>query len=155
MRRSTLLLALISMIILASCQKKTVFREFHEFENYQWGRFDKVRFEIPIEEEGISADIILAVRHLEVYPYNDLPMNLILTTPGGEERILEKTIILKDESGKFKGSVAGSYWDQEEVVWKSFYFNRKGTYVLELENLNPRPAIPGLVDLGLLIKKIK
>lgn len=155
MNRPILLFALFSLIILSSCQKKTIFREFHEFENYQWGRFDKVKFEIPIENEGISADITLAVRHLDVYPYNDLPINLILTTPTGEERIIEKTIVLKDESGKFKGSVAGSYWDQEEVLWKSFYFNRKGTYILELENINPKPAIPGLVDIGLLIRKNK
>lgn len=153
MRGLTLIIALFSMILLSSCQKKTIFREFHEFENYQWGRFDKLKFEISIEEEGINADIILAVRHLEVYPYDDLPMNLILTTPTGEERIIEKTIVLKDESGKFKGSVAGSYWDQEEVLWKNFYFNHKGTYILELENLNPRPSIPGLVDLGLIVKK--
>lgn len=153
MRKPLILFTLIFAFGLSSCQKRTVYRQFHEFDNYTWGRFDKVTFTFPVEEDGITADITLSIRYLEQYPYDDLPMNIILTTPSGEERIIERIVKLKDENGKFKGSIAGSYWDQKEVLWKGFYFNRVGIYNIEFENLNPRPGIPALVDIGLIIKK--
>lgn len=147
------MLTLFLILGFISCQKNTVFREFQKFDNYTWGRFDKIKFTIPIEDEGTIADIVLSIRHLEQFPYDDLPMNIILSTPTGEERIIEKIMVLKDEDGNFKGSVAGSYWDQEEVLWNKFIFNKSGNYIIELENLNPRPGIPALVDIGIIVRK--
>lgn len=153
MRKPLIILSLLLTFGFISCQKNTVFREFKKFDNYTWGRFDKITFTIPIEDEGITADIALSIRHLDQYPYDNLPMNIILTTPTGEERIIEKSMVLKDEYGNFKGNVAGSYWDQEEVLWTRFIFNKSGNYTIELENLNPRPGIPALVDIGLIVRK--
>lgn len=153
MRKPLITYSFLITIVLLSCQGSTVFREFRKFENYTWERFDKITFNIPIEEEGIIADINLSIRYLEQYPYVDLPMNIILSTPTGEERIIEKTMIIKDVDGNFKGKVAGSYWDLEELLWGNFIFNKTGNYTVEIENLNPRPGIPALVDIGLIVKK--
>ena len=62
MRKSLITQSLLISIVLLSCQGSTVFREFRKFENYTWERFDKITFNIPIEEEGIIADINLSIR---------------------------------------------------------------------------------------------
>lgn len=147
------ILLLISLITLVSCQKSVVYKEYHKFDNYTWGRFEKVRFEIPIEEAGITADIVLSVRHITQYPYDNLPVNIILTTPSGEERIMQKDFMLKDAEGEFKGSVAGDLWDFEETLWPRFLFTEKGMYILEFENLIPKMGIPGLDDMGVKVVK--
>ncbi len=154
MRILTLLFGLVFSLMFISCQRNDVYREFHKFENYTWERFDKVKYDVTIEEEGLSADIILSVRYLEQFPYEMLPINIVLTTPSGEERIIEKEIRIRDENNAFRGSVAGSYWDVDETLWKGFNFNKKGTYTIELENIHPRPGVPALVDLGLTVRKI-
>lgn len=141
-----------ALFLLTAC-KGNIYSEYHKFDNYTWNRFDKVKFEIPIEKEGTTGDIIISVRHLDQLPLEELPLNLILVTPSGEERILDKTINLKNEKNEFRGDVAGSYWDVEEVIWPGFYFNNTGTYVLEIENINPKMQIPAIVDLGLIIRK--
>jgi len=146
-------LIIISLLTLASCQKGLVYKDFHKFDNYTWSRFDKVRFEIPIEEAGITADIIFTIRHITQYPYDNLPVNIILTTPSGEERIIEKDILLYDADGEFKGSVAGDLWDFEETIWPQFYFTEKGKYIVEFENLIPKTGIPGLADIGVKLVK--
>lgn len=156
MRTSFKLLVLLSLTImmvgLSSC-KNNIYREFHEFENYQWGRFDKITYKFSIKDDGTKGDIILSVRYLEQFPYDKLPINIIMTLPSGEERIVEKEIAIKDSTGQFIGEVAGSYWDVKEVLWHNFYFNKAGEYSIELENLNPRPSIPAIVDLGLIVQK--
>ena len=150
-----ILLSLFALFMLASCQKGVVYKEFHKFDNYTWKRFDKITFTIPVEQKELNADIVFTVRYITQYPYRNLPVNIILTTPSGEDRIIEKDILLKDEKGEFKGSVAGDLWDYEEVLWPDFQFTEPGNYTLEFENLIPKMGIPGLADIGVYVKKIK
>lgn len=145
--------ALLTLVIFASCDR-SIYREFHKFDNYTWGRFDKVTFDIPIEKET-AGDIVVAIRHLDQFPYNEISMNIILTTPEGEERILERTVFLKDANGKFRGSVAGNQWDIEEILWKNFSFHQEGTYRIEIENIHSRMGMAGLIDIGMIVRKSK
>lgn len=135
-----------------SCQQKKIYQERHKFDNYTWQRFDKLTFDIPIEKSGTTGDIVLTIRHITQYPYPNLPMYVILNTPSGEERILEKDIQLVDLTGDFKGDVAGDLWDVEETLWPGFYFTEAGTYKIEIENIIPKMGIPGLVDVGIYVK---
>lgn len=143
--------ALLILLAFASCER-SIYREFHKFDNYTWDRFDKVIFNIPIQKET-EGDIVVAIRHLDQFPYDEITLNIILSTPGGEERIIDRTIYLKDANNEFKGSVAGNQWDFEEVLWKNFNFNQTGTYRIELENIHPRMGMVGLIDIGMLIRK--
>lgn len=139
--------------LMLSCQPNKVYERYNKFNNYTWSRFDKVRFDIPIEQAGMEADIIFMVRHITQYPYDNLPVNFILTTPSGEERIMEKEIRIKDENGDFTGSGAGDLWDVEEKLWPGFYFTEPGKYTIEVENIFPRTGIPGLMDIGIRVVK--
>lgn len=143
------------LLLTTSCKQNKIYQERHTFNNYTWHRFDKVTFNIPVEQAGTTADIVLTIRHITQYPYPNLPIYIILNTPSGEERILDKDIRLKDYDGNFKGSVAGDLWDVEEILWPGFYFTEAGTYTIELENLIPKMGIPGLVDVGVYVKKKK
>lgn len=146
-------LLFLSLLLLNSCRPGQIYREYHKFDNYTWNRFDKIKFEIPIEEAGTTGDIVMTIRHITQYPYPNLPVNVILNTPGGEERILEKEIRIKDDEGKFRGSVAGDLWDVEEILWPSFYFTETGIYSVELENLIPKVGLAGLMDIGIYVEK--
>ncbi|MHC1777351.1 MAG: hypothetical protein AB9834_18260 [Lentimicrobium sp.] len=146
-------LSVILLTLAFSCQKGIIYKDYHKFDNYTWKRFDKVIFSMVVEEAGTTADIVLTIRHITQYPYDNLPVNIILTTPSGEERIIEKDIRLKDENNEFKGDVAGDLWDVEEILWPGYSFTEAGTYRLELENLIPKMGIPGLADIGVYLKK--
>lgn len=140
------------LLLLVSCQRGVVYKDYHKFDNYTWDRFDKITFTIPVEEPGLTADIVFTIRHITQYPYKNLPVNVILKTPSGEERIIEKDIRLKDDNDEFKGSAAGDLWDFEEVLWPGFHFSETGNYTIEFENLIPKMGIPGLVDIGVYTK---
>ncbi|MBW6491313.1 MAG: gliding motility lipoprotein GldH [Lentimicrobium sp.] len=151
--KNLLYFLILSILLLSSCRPGRIYQEYHKFDNYTWNRFDKIKFEIPIEEAGTSGDIVMTIRHITQYPYSNLPVNIILNTPGGEERILEKDIRIRDYDGKFRGSGAGDLWDLEEILWPSFYFNETGIYSIELENLIPKVGLAGLIDIGIYVEK--
>jgi len=148
-----LLLFFTSVLLLSGCNKSVIYKEYHTFENYTWPRFEKIRFTIPVETAGTTADIVFTLRHITQYPYPDLPVNIVMTTPSGEERVLEKDIRLTDDKGEFTGDVAGDLWDYETPLWPSFYFADKGNYTVEIEVIIPKVEIPGLVDVGLYVNK--
>lgn len=144
---------LLPLMLFAACRPGRIYQEYYKFDNYTWDRFDKVTFDIPIKEGGLEGDIVFTIRHITQYPYDNLPVNIILTTASGEERIIEKEISLKDDKGNFIGSVAGDLWDVEEVLWPGFYFTEAGTYSIEFENLIPKVGTPGLVDIGVYVRE--
>lgn len=152
MRKLLFRTALLALLALVSC-KGNIYREFHNFDNYTWSRFDKVTFTFTVDDEGVQGDIILSLRYLEQIPYDEVPLSIILTSPSGEERIIEKTITIRDKDKKLLGDVAGSYWDIEEVIFPGFFFNKAGEYRVEAENLIPRPQLAGVVDLGLVVER--
>ena len=151
--KKILLPFLLLLLIATSCQKTKIYQERHIFNNYTWQRFDKLTFDIPIEKGGTTGDIVLTIRHITQYPYPNLPVYIVLNTPSGEERILDKDFYLLDMDGNFKGDVAGDLWDVEEMLWPGFYFTEAGTYTIQLENLIPKMGIPGLVDVGIYVKR--
>jgi len=152
MRKLLFRTALPALIILVSC-KGNIHREFRTFDNYTWNRFDKVTYTFTVDNQGTQADIVLSLRYLEQLPYDELPLNIILTTPSGEERIVEKTIIVKDKDNNLQGEGAGSFWDIREVIYPTFFFNKNGQYKVEVEHVIPRPEVVGVVDLGLIVKR--
>ncbi|GAB1404327.1 MAG: gliding motility lipoprotein GldH [Lentimicrobiaceae bacterium] len=145
--------AIILALFMSGCQQGKIYVHYHKFSNYQWPRFDKVTFNIPIEDAGTEADIVFMVRHITQYPYDNLPVNIMLHTPSGEERIMEKEIKIKDVNGDFIGKGAGDLWDVEEILWPKFYFTEAGNYSIEFENIIPKTAIPGLMDIGIKVVK--
>ena len=155
MKKIALPCFIVVLLMFTACQKGNIYSERHKFENYTWQRFDKVTFEIPIADAGITGDIVFTIRHITQYPYPNLPVYIILNTPSGEERILEKDIRLINDDQSFKGDVAGDLWDVEELLWPGFYFTEAGTYTIEIENLIPKMGIPGLVDVGIYVKDKK
>ncbi|MDY0103203.1 MAG: hypothetical protein RBS07_09690 [Lentimicrobium sp.] len=152
MKKIILPCIIIVLLILTACQKGNIYNEHYKFENYIWQRFDKITFDIPITKAGTKGDIVFTIRHITQYPYPNLPVYIILNTPSGEERILEKDIRLVDDSKAFVGVVAGDLWDVEEMLWPGFSFTEAGTYSIEIENLIPKMGIPGLVDVGIYVK---
>jgi gliding motility-associated lipoprotein GldH len=140
------------LLITGACQRRTVYRDFKEFKNYTWNKTDEFSFNIPIKQDKLTANISLAIRHVGEYPFDDLPLAAILTTPGGEVITVEKVINLKNENGEFKGDVAGNLYDVDEILWKEYNFDSPGTYIIKLRNIMPRERIPGLVDIGIIVE---
>lgn len=149
MEKLRLYLLLSLLIFTSACQKRTLYREFKEFKNYVWNKPDKISFEIPIKKQGQLANVIFTVRHVGQYPFDNLTIEVNLTTPKGETITLEKEINLKDDKGEFKGDVAGNLYDVEEILWKEIELKDAGTYTITVENIMQRDRIPGLVDIGI------
>jgi gliding motility-associated lipoprotein GldH len=137
-----------------SCQEAAVYREYRKIDNMTWNRFDIIEFEVPVEE-GDKLDFYLALRHHTAFPYDKLFVNITFYTPGGEFRSANYDFDLKDEEGNWLADGMGELWDIELPVRSEMQFSETGICKVRLENQYPKVNTPGILELGLIVKRSK
>jgi gliding motility-associated lipoprotein GldH len=145
---------LIILIALTACKSEPAYEQLHTFKGNTWNRFDNQVFEIPVNETGKTYDIFLTMKRTAEYAYEDLPVNVVLQTPSGEERIHEFTFKLSENLKNPDSDTADSLTAQFEL-WKEILLSDKGKCTITIENLIPKIATPGIVSVGIIMKKSK
>lgn len=153
---SCILFLLISLGFFA-CNRDTVFSEYHKFEKNTWKRInDDVKFEVEIEDISQKYDIHIPVRHASFYPHQYLELGFNIYSPSGQESYSVKKIYLKDTRGEWKGEGMGDIWDFDYRIFEHYSFNETGKYTFEIQNLTGNNLfLPGVMEIGLIIKKAK
>ncbi len=86
------------------------------------------------------------------YAYDDLPVNVVLQTPSGEERIHEFAFKLS-ESIRDPNREEVDSLTVEFQLWKEILLSDKGKCIITIENLIPKIATPGIANIGIIMKK--
>lgn len=142
------------LFISTSCNKGPVYEKYLKMKNITWDRFDIKQFEIPIAEEAVSYDITAVVRCTELFPYDNLPFYVILTTPSGEERMREITVPVR-ENGKLIMEPKATKGESRLVLWKKINLAEKGKCKITLENMIPKIQTEGIDEIGIVVTKAK
>ncbi len=145
---------IILALVLSSCSNKVVFKEYKNFENVSWNRFDILLFEVPVKA-GDYLDFHLALRHHTNFPYDYIDANITFYSPGGGMRSGEYHFKLKHKNGKWKADGMGEFWDIELPIRDSLYFNKDGLCKVRVENKMTKIETPGIMEAGLIVKTSK
>jgi gliding motility-associated lipoprotein GldH len=136
----------------AACKSEPAYQNIHAMQGNTWNRFDNQAFEIPVNESGKSYDIFLTMKRTADFPYEELPVNVVLQTPSGEERIHEFTFKLsqsiKDPNQESSDSLISKF-----LLWNEILISDKGKCTITIENLIPKIATPGIANIGIVMKK--
>ncbi|PLW98347.1 MAG: hypothetical protein C0591_04620 [Marinilabiliales bacterium] len=141
-------------LFISSCGNRTVFKEYRSFNDVSWNRFDIQNFEVPVKENEVL-DFYLFVRHHSYFPYDFMDVNITFYMPGGEIRSRDYHFELKDEEGKWLADGMGELWDIELPVRKNLTINEAGICKIRVENKMTKLETPGIIEVGLLVKKAK
>ncbi len=117
-----------------------------------WKRFDNQEFSFQAEK-NTPMDFYLILRHHTNYPYDYLNINVTIETPDGDRRSREYSFKLKDKNDKWKSDGMGELWDINLPLRKSTVFNNSGSCKVIFENKMPKMHTPGIIEVGLLVKK--
>ncbi len=137
MRKLFFLILFILFIISTACRREKPIEYTFQFEKQTWSRFSNVIITIPLKENNKTYEVNFFARFTHDYPHETLIFNMIMTTPSGEERIMEyqiKKIILGEEN--------------QITLKKDLFISKSGNLVLELENLMPQLHLSGISMIG-------
>jgi gliding motility-associated lipoprotein GldH len=143
----------IILLVLLSCSSKgPVYEKYFKFEHNTWDRFKQVLFNIPFEESDAEYDISIVLKPVADFPYDDMPIYVIMNTPAGEERMTEVKVHLK-EKGAFIGATEGKPVIIKAPLWKALAINDKGTCKISIENMVPKIQTTGIAEVGIVVEK--
>jgi gliding motility-associated lipoprotein GldH len=143
----------IFLLLLSSCTlKKKEVIVYHKFENHSWYRYDKLVFNVPIEEINVPYDVFFFARHSIGYEFDNLDFAMIMNTPSGEERINQYNFTIKKKYGGFTGVCNKDSCEAIIAVKRGIFFSQKGTLKIEIENLVPRLEVQGLYGVGIKLR---
>jgi len=141
------------IILISSCSDSKVFEEYHKFDNLSWNRFDNQKFDVPIEDTESEYDIFITFRHLPEIPYKEIKINLTIHLPDGEFRTADHIFELIDKEGNNLSECLGDFCDISFPVRKGFTFSEPGIVRFEIENKYTKVEMPGIVEVGLIVRK--
>lgn len=146
------IIPVIITILFAGCNNNTVFKEYEKFDDVSWSKLDILNFEFPVNEKE-EYDFYLALRHHTDFPYSFIDVNITFFTPDGEMRSRDYHFRLKNTKLEWKGDGMGELWDIELLIRKEMVFNKGGICKIRIENRMRKVETPGIMEIGLIVKK--
>ncbi len=148
------------LVLLASCETKTVYSEYHQLSNGVWQVDDTIQFNFSELDTLKKYNVFLNVRNDNDFPYSNLFLITELDYPNGEtvSDTLEYEMAMSD--GKWLGKGLGSV--KESKLWfrENIDFSSSGVYkfrVIHAMRQNGKVEgvsnLKGITDIGLEITK--
>lgn len=143
-----ILILLLATLVLCSCGKKTLFEETRTFANDTWMRFEPEKYDITATTTEDCYDIYVTMQ-IDTCRYHatGLPLAINLYSNDGERRMFSTTMVLRDVQGSWKGTFEGSTLTLTKNIRPYFFFNKKGSYRLELSQMTHYYEIKGIKSL--------
>lgn len=149
-----LIFPIIAFLILTGCNRKAVFKEYTVFDNVSWSKLEILNFEFPVQKNQ-GLDFYLALRHHTNFPYTFINVNITFFTPDGEMRSRDYHFRLKGTDRNWLADGMGDLWDIELPIRKDMIFNETGICKVSFENKMNKAETPGIIEVGLIVRKTK
>ena len=154
MRKAVVLLPLICLLII-SCDKAKIYEKHLDNDRITWNRFDIKTFKVEIEDISSSYDFYVAIRHITAFPLDHIDIQFNIYTPSGETRMLEQELMLKDYKDNWLGDGMGDLWDFTQLIREDFRFTQVGTCTVEISSTMSQADLPGIMQVGLIVRRKK
>jgi len=153
----TYLPALISVsLIIISCSNQTVYSKYKKIHNYIWNYNNSIEFEFEIKDTSINYNVFFNLRNAGVFPYSNIWILINGYSPEGKEFLAQRyEFLLADESGKWTGKGLGDIIDNHFLIMENVKFTAKGINKLEIKHDMRIDNLPGVMDLGISVRKVK
>ncbi len=140
-------------LIFQGCEKNRVFERNISIEKSSWKNSDKVKLEVDVQDTSGTYNIYINVRHNSIYPYSNLWVMIISTSPDGNSQRQRVEISLANEEGAWHGEGMGDVWDLKYLAQQNALFKVKGKYSFEFEQIMRQDPLLGIMAMGLRVER--
>ena len=155
-----ILLAISSLLLLASCTEHLDYSSFRSTDNGTWGRDEIMEFTYEPSDTLQRYNVFISVRNDAQYPYNNLFLIAELNYPDGASERDTLEYAMADPEGNWLGTGYGSV--KENKLWfrENIVFPSSGVYTFTVSHAMRKNGsvsgieeLPGILDVGLQIEK--
>jgi gliding motility-associated lipoprotein GldH len=152
-----LIVVLILTFTTLSCNQENIIYEKNiSFPRHTWQRFNKLDFEFTGPARQTAATVLFNIRYQKNFPYDHVPVYVILSSQSGAVRMREVAVPLRNKKGQPLGSPVDDslFFDQTAVLWPEILFQENDTIHVNIEQLIPKYTTTGLVHAGITVRSV-
>jgi gliding motility-associated lipoprotein GldH len=149
------LIIIIFIIIIYSCNNKIVFEDYQILKNSEWSQDSILVFVINITDSTKIYNLSLSVRNEGRYPYSNLWLFISRISPSGKELKDTVELTLATPNGNWLGSGLGYLYEKKYPYKLNIYFPGKGNYVINVRQgmRTENGILKGIHDFGICLEK--
>ena len=148
MKNPVFITCLSALMWFAACKGPEPTELYYPMPEKSWDRYNILRFELPIREKGVTADVILFGVFNEQFEHQTLNFGMNMKTPSGEERINEFEWKIRTKEGAFEGEKTERGQMVNILLKRQLNIADTGMLILDIENLVPRIRTAGVEGIG-------
>jgi gliding motility-associated lipoprotein GldH len=141
------------LFVLISCNSRNIYEKYIDNERITWNRFDVKTFNVDIKDISAKYDFYVAIRHHTDVPFHYINISFTIYTPSGEVRMMEHKIYLRDKEGRLLGDGMGDLWDVVYPARMGLELTEPGICKVEISSTMSQADLPGILQVGLVVRK--
>ena len=131
------------------------YEEIVELPGYSWNKDHRLDFSFEVIDTTKNYDILVFIRHSELYKWSNLWLMVYTTFPDGKIIDQRVEIELADKEGKWFGNCRGDLCSYSIPIQKNAIFNMPGTYRLGIEQIMRQDELEGVLNFGINLTEAK
>jgi gliding motility-associated lipoprotein GldH len=150
------LITFLSLGVLFGCQEEQrVYEKYLSIADYQWSFKDTLDFKVPIKDTSNAYQLALKLRNKINYPYRNIWLLIQHEAPSGKLSSIKAEFQLAKKSGKWTGQGIGDLYDHRFPVRQNISLTETGTHRFRVVHLMRKNKLPGVMNVGLQLRKGK
>lgn len=145
----------ITAFLIVACNPDLVYERNEAVSGNVWSRHDVPVFEVEISDTLTAYNLYINLRNTGEYPFSNIFLFVEAKSPRGAFVRDTLEFVLAEPSGKWKGKGYGSVWQNRFYYRQNIRFPEKGKYLFGIEQAMRREELPGIVDVGLRVEKVR
>ncbi len=142
-------------LTMVSCDPSRYFEENKKISNDEWNQNTSLPFQVIIEDTTIDYNVYINVRNSGTYRFSNLYLFINTTFPGGQIQRDTLECILAAPDGRWLGDGLGDLFDNRILFKENVKFPQAGEYRFELFQAMRINPLPGIMDAGVRLEKVK
>lgn len=153
MKIPSILLPLLLLLVIQSCDSHRYFDESVKIPDDGWHKDSTAFFNVEIEDTIRFYSFFINLRNNNDYPYSNFYLFLNSRLPDGDLAKDTIELTLADRTGRWLGKGFGRIRDNQIKVRSRLKFPRKGSYVFEIEQAMRDTTLAGIESVGIRIER--
>ncbi len=155
MKKNKFVLLITILLLVFSACNNAVYKESFEIPNSIWDMNNVLQYKADIQEIDDNYNIYLDIKHTRKYPAQNLWLFIKTTAPNGVYQQDTIECFLANEEYKWNGKGSGDKWKVKIPFKGDIKFPAKGMYIFEIQHGMRREKLPEVMEVGVVIEKMK
>ena len=145
---------IILLIACVSCNTIDVFEKTKMFASHSWKESEKPTFQFNITDTTALYNIFFVIRHQDAYRYNNIWVNITVTSPVDTSQV-RREFILSNNSQGWLGSGMDDIFEHRIAFNNKPAALKKGTYTFTLQQAMRDDPLDYVMNAGIRVEKAK